>query len=150
MWVSLRAIRAGWPLAERRPILDVAILSSHQVEEEPGQVKAAQCESGSDELSLSGVKVCQTTSSPSSCWSGFLIRDRALKRFCPLWMRLRRGFPIKAISGFVYGFCLTGHCHEFAVPSAEYVRLSLDLLARVSQSLADTVFALSPLENGAA
>jgi len=55
-----------------------------------------------------------------------------------------------AQSGFVHGFCLIGDSHEFAVPSAEYVRSSLELLGRVSQSLADTVFALTPLENGAA
>lgn len=51
-----------------------------------------------------------------------------------------------ARSGFVHGFCLIGHSHEFAVPSAEYLRSSLDLLRRVSQSLADTVFERTPLE----
>ena len=55
-----------------------------------------------------------------------------------------------AQSGFVHGFTLIGHSHEFSVPSAAYVRSSLELLGRVSQSLADAVFALSPLENGAA
>lgn len=47
-----------------------------------------------------------------------------------------------AQNGFVHGFCLIGHASEFAVPSAAYVRSSLELLGSVSQSLADTVFAL--------
>lgn len=53
-------------------------------------------------------------------------------------------------SGFVHGFCLIGDSHEFAVPSAEYVRSSLELLQRVSQSLADNVFERTPCDKGAA
>ncbi|WP_152682706.1 hypothetical protein [Caenimonas sp. SL110] len=55
-----------------------------------------------------------------------------------------------AENGSVHGFCLIGHSHEFAVPSAAYVRSSLELLGSVSQSLADTVFASAKRANGAA
>lgn len=83
------------------------------------------------------------------------------RRRLDLLRRLRNGFshadgsfsdvPKELVhNGYVHGFCLIGDSHEFAVPSAEYVRSSLELLRRVSQSLADNVFGRTSSENGAA
>jgi len=55
-----------------------------------------------------------------------------------------------ADEGLVRSFCLTGDSHEFAVPSARYVRASVELIGRVSQSLAGKVLALMPSQNDAA